>query len=182
MRPALLIAAVVVLLAVAAAFARHQTALPDYDRAVIHVKLHRSGLDELASSLLAEPEISWVAYSDNGGVIAGSPSELRVALDQASRDRYERLFSRAGLYFITKSQGYAEHALIELGSGTRFRRDFGVGLLYGPGPDSDRCSEQYRHAAAGQCHFNLGGSWYLHYGWTTAEPITAQQGVEPDVE
>jgi hypothetical protein len=167
MRRALLIAAGVLLLAAVALVVRHQTALPYYDRAVIHVALHRSALDALASSLLSEPDIDFVAYSNDGGVIAGSPTELRVDLNEATRHRYEELFARARLYYIAKHHAYPQHAFIELGSGSRFGRDFGVMLLYGPGPTSERCGDQYRHQASGHCHFDLGGRWYLHYGWTT---------------
>ena len=89
MRRSLLIGAGATLLATLALVARHQTALPHYDRTIIHLKISRAGLGALAASLLAEPTLQWVAFSDDDGVVAGSASQFRVDLSDATRQQYQ---------------------------------------------------------------------------------------------
>jgi hypothetical protein len=122
-------------------------------------------METLAKAILAEPDFDAVAIVGNE-VVATKPHVFRVDIDAATRSRFRRLLNDAGVVFVSKHHTYVGHAFFDTGSGERFGREFGGMLLYGPGPRTPICDDQFEVSESGWCHFDLGQKWYLHYGWT----------------
>ena len=157
--------AVAVALILGGLAARVGTTLPEYDHARLHLWINSHEMEALAKAILAEPDFDTVAMIDNE-VVATKPHVFRVEIDAATQSRYRKLLDDAGVGFVSAHHTYLEHAFFDLGSGERFGREFSGMLLYGPGPGTPICDDQFKVSESGWCHFDLGQGWYLQYGWT----------------
>ena len=140
--------------------------LPFYDFAIRYLGSHRADATLLAQELSREPVIDFVAYNTTDGVIARSPTEFRVPLDERAQEKYKFLFDEADVYYVAKHHSFTGHVFLELGTDDAYDRVFGALLVYGPGLPTESCQGQYRMTEVGHCNFDLGFDWYIHYGWS----------------
>ena len=149
-------------------YLRVQSTTPYWDRVRYQHWRYSEEMTRFADAFLdRSADFNWIALVE-GNVEAGADRQVRVELDNGTKEQFRALMLEADLYWLGGvSPPDGQTAFVDYGGGWRWDRDFSVGLSYARNGQDPRaiCDGEYKETDAGGCSILLDENWAYDLIW-----------------